>query len=113
VRSSSAPVGGLNPTTSAARIAASFRIRNPKPLLEELLQVDLIHRHAVAECPLFRALPSSIASSWADPDYARFFVTKNGDMVTELRQLPDWLDFGFINVEAVERYKDNWGLLKV
>ena len=39
-------------------------------------------------------------------------MTKNGDMETELRQLPDWLDFGFIDVEAVERYKDNWGLLK-
>ena len=30
-----------------------------------------------------------------NPDCARFFVTKNGDMETELRQLPDWLDFGF------------------
>jgi|HubBroStandDraft_6_1064221.scaffolds.fasta_scaffold2200408_2 hypothetical protein len=42
-----------------------------------------------------------------NPDCARFFVTKNGDMESELRQLPDWLHFGFIDVEAVERYKDN------
>jgi len=46
------------------------------------------------------------------PDCARFFVAKNSDMETELRQPPDWLDFGFIDVEAVERYEDNWDLLK-
>jgi hypothetical protein len=46
------------------------------------------------------------------PDCARFFVTKNGDMETEFRQPPNWLDFGFIDVEAVERYEDNWDLLK-
>jgi hypothetical protein len=45
-------------------------------------------------------------------DSARFFVTKNSDMETELRQPPDWLDFGFIDLEAVERYEDNWDLLK-
>jgi hypothetical protein len=43
---------------------------------------------------------------------ARFFVTKNSDVEVELRQPPDWLDFGFIDVEAVERYEDNWDLLK-
>jgi hypothetical protein len=32
----------------------------------------------------------------------RFFVTKNSGMETEFRQPPDWLEFGFIDVEAVE-----------
>jgi hypothetical protein len=47
-----------------------------------------------------------------NPDCARFFVTKNSDMETELRRPPDWLDFGFVDVEGVERYEDNWNLLK-
>jgi hypothetical protein len=38
---------------SAARIAASFRVLKPEALLQGLLQVDLIHRPAVAECPVF------------------------------------------------------------
>ncbi len=33
-------------------------------------------------------------------------------MEAELRQPPDWRKFGFIDVEAVERYEDNWDLLK-
>jgi hypothetical protein len=34
------------------------------------------------------------------PNWARFFVTKNSDMETELSQPPYWRDFGFIDVEA-------------
>ncbi len=33
-------------------------------------------------------------------------------MVTELRQPPNWRDFGLIDVEVVEEYEDNWILLK-
>ena len=33
-------------------------------------------------------------------------------METELRQPPNWGEFGFIDVEAVEQYEDNWELLK-
>src|SRR5271166_713353 len=39
-----------------------------------------------------------------NPSCARFFVTKNSDMETELRQPPNWRNFGFIDVEAVEQY---------
>ena len=45
-----------------------------------------------------------------NPNCARFFVTKNSDMETELRQPPNWRDFGVIDVEAVEQYEDNWDL---
>jgi hypothetical protein len=38
---------------SAARIAAIFRVSKPEALLQGLLQVDLIHRPAAAECPVF------------------------------------------------------------
>jgi hypothetical protein len=54
-----------------------------------------------------KSRPTFSLASKKNPDCARFFVTKNGDMESELRQLPDWLHFGFIDVEAVERYKDN------
>ncbi len=47
-----------------------------------------------------------------DSNCARFFVTRNCEMETELRQPPNWGDFGFIDVEAVEQYEDNWDLLK-
>ena len=33
-------------------------------------------------------------------------------MVSEFRQPPDWRKFGFIDVEAVEQYENNWDLLK-
>ncbi len=45
-------------------------------------------------------------------DGARFFVARNSDMETELRQPPNWRKFGLIDVEAVEQYEDNWDLLK-
>ena len=41
-----------------------------------------------------------------------FFVSKNSDLETALRQPPNWGHFGFIDVEAVEQYEDNWDLLK-
>ena len=47
-----------------------------------------------------------------NPDGARFFVTKNSDMETEFRQPANWRKFGFIDVEAVEQYEDNWDLLR-
>jgi hypothetical protein len=47
-----------------------------------------------------------------NPNCARFFVTRNSSMETELRQPPDWLDFAFIDVESVEIYEDNWDLLE-
>ena len=47
-----------------------------------------------------------------NPDGARFFVAKNSDVGTELRQPPNWRKFGFIDIEAVEQYEDNWDLLK-
>ncbi len=47
-----------------------------------------------------------------DPNCARFFVTKNSDIKTALRQPPDWRYFGFIDIDAVEQYEDNWDILK-
>ncbi len=46
------------------------------------------------------------------PNCARFFVTRNSDMETRFRQPTDWRNFGFIDVETVERYENNWDLLK-
>ena len=43
---------------------------------------------------------------------ARFFVVKNSDLATHLRQPPTWKAFGFIDVKSVEKYEDNWDLLK-
>ena len=45
------------------------------------------------------------------PNCARFFVTRNSDMATRFRQRQSWAEFGFIDVEAVEQYEDNWDLL--
>ena len=47
-----------------------------------------------------------------NPNCARFFVTKNSDVESELRQPPNWRKFGFIDVAAVEQYEDNWDLLR-
>lgn len=44
---------------------------------------------------------------------ARFFVTRNGDMESELRQPVDRRDFGLINIGAVQQYEDNWDLLGI
>ncbi len=43
---------------------------------------------------------------------ARFFVAKNRDLATDVRQPPTWKAFGFIDVKSVEKYEDNWDLLK-
>ncbi len=43
---------------------------------------------------------------------ARFFVTRASDMESSFRQPLDWREFGFVDVEAVEKYEDNWDLLK-
>jgi hypothetical protein len=43
---------------------------------------------------------------------ARFFVVKNSDLAAQFRQPPTWKAFGFIDVKSVEKYEDNWDLLK-
>jgi hypothetical protein len=43
---------------------------------------------------------------------ARFFVVKNSDLATHLRQPPTWKAFGFIDVQSVEKYENNWDLLR-
>ena len=43
---------------------------------------------------------------------ARFFVVKNGDLAAQFRQPPTWKAFGFIDVKSVEKYEDNWDILK-
>ena len=47
-----------------------------------------------------------------NPGRARFFVTKNSDMRAALRRPPNLGYFGFIDIDAVEQYEDNWGILK-
>jgi hypothetical protein len=43
---------------------------------------------------------------------ARFFVVKNGDLAAQFRQPPTWKAFGFIDVKSVDKYEDNWDILK-
>ena len=43
---------------------------------------------------------------------ARFFMVKNSDLAAEFRQPPTWKAFGFIDVKSVEKYEDNWDILK-
>jgi hypothetical protein len=43
---------------------------------------------------------------------ARFFLVKNSDLAAQFRQPPTWKAFGFIDVESVEKYEDNWNILK-
>ncbi len=47
-----------------------------------------------------------------NPYCARFFVTRNSDMETRFRQPTGWSKFGFIDVEVVKPYENNWDLLK-
>ena len=42
---------------------------------------------------------------------ARFFVVKNSDLAGQFRQPPNWKAFGFIDVESVEKYENNWDVL--
>lgn len=48
-----------------------------------------------------------------DPNDARFFVIRNRDMETMVRQPPNWSKFGLFDVAAAGQYEDNWDLLKV
>ena len=43
---------------------------------------------------------------------ARFFVVKNSDLAGQFRQPPNWKAFGFIDIESVEKYENNWDVLK-
>ena len=43
---------------------------------------------------------------------ARFFVVKNSDLASEFRQPPTWKAFGFIDAKSVEKYEDNWEILR-
>ncbi len=43
---------------------------------------------------------------------ARFFVVKNGDLVSQIRQPPTWKAFGLIDIKSVEKYEDNWDILR-
>jgi hypothetical protein len=61
--------------------------------------------HSRLDVPLLLGLENN-------PNCTRFFVTRNSSMETKLRQPPDWLDFAFIDIEAVEKCEDNWDLLK-
>ena len=45
-------------------------------------------------------------------DCARFFVTRNSNVESGLRQPPDWRDFALIDVDVVEPFENNWDLLK-
>jgi hypothetical protein len=43
---------------------------------------------------------------------ARFFVVKNKDLAAHFRQPPTWKALGFIDAQFVEKYEDNWELLR-
>jgi hypothetical protein len=42
----------------------------------------------------------------------RFFVVKNSDLAAQVRQPPNWKAFGFIDAKTVEKYEDNWRILR-
>ena len=44
----------------------------------------------------------------SETTYPRFFVARNRDLVTSIRQRAGWKDYGFIDLEAVQAYEDNW-----
>jgi len=44
---------------------------------------------------------------------ARFFVVKNSDLAAQFRQPPTWKAFGFIDAKSVEKYDDNWDVLRL
>ena len=43
---------------------------------------------------------------------ARFFVVKNSDLAAQFRQPSNWKPFGFIDAKTVEKYEDNWDILR-
>jgi hypothetical protein len=42
----------------------------------------------------------------------RFFLAKNRELRSIFRQPENWVAFGFIDVEAMKIYEDNWDVLK-
>jgi hypothetical protein len=53
--------------------------------------------------------------------HARFFVVRNSDLASEFRLPPTWSELrlsptwkavGFIDVKSVEKYEDNWEILR-
>jgi hypothetical protein len=42
----------------------------------------------------------------------RFFLAKNSELQPIFRQPKTWVTFGFIDVEAMEKYENNWGVLR-
>jgi hypothetical protein len=42
----------------------------------------------------------------------RFFVVKNSDLAAQFRQPPNWKAFGFIDDKMVEKYENNWDILR-
>lgn len=43
---------------------------------------------------------------------ARFFVVKNSDLAARFRRPSNWQAFGLIDAETVEKYEDNWDILR-
>jgi hypothetical protein len=43
---------------------------------------------------------------------ARFFVVKNSDLVAQFRRPSNWKAFGFIDATTVEKYENNWDILR-
>ena len=43
---------------------------------------------------------------------ARFFVARNSDLAAQFRQPSTWKAFGLIDVKSVEKYEDNWDILR-
>jgi hypothetical protein len=43
---------------------------------------------------------------------ARFFVVRNSDLAAQFRQLPTSNPIGFIDTKSMEKYEDNWEILR-
>jgi hypothetical protein len=84
----------------------------PKPI-----QIKTVHsapwyvrRDQFAKCPDQVTAYVLLGVEIATP--ARFFVVRNSDLATHVRQPPTWKAFGFIDAKSVEQYEDNWDILK-
>jgi hypothetical protein len=44
---------------------------------------------------------------------ARFFPTRNRDVVNDTRQPSNWKKFGFVDIASIESYENNWDILRV
>lgn len=42
----------------------------------------------------------------------RFFVVRNSDLAAQFRQPPTSNPIAFIDAKSVEKYEDNWGILR-